>query len=170
MGCVLVDLDVPGNLDALPVLLARTSADAVAVVVLATRPDPADVIAAMKKGVSDFLLLPVAQQVLCDAIDTAIARTRRQSDRASRLASLKKRYASLTYEEQWVARSVCQGHRNRDIAEELGIAERTVKNHRASALKKLAVDSVPALVHAFILLDADDPHGNGWAETEAPVR
>ncbi|RZL88951.1 MAG: hypothetical protein EOP82_21305 [Variovorax sp.] len=69
------------------------------------------------------------------------------------------RYESLTYQERLVARSVSEGHRNRDIAEELGVAERTVKNYRKLALKKLAVDSVPELVHAFALLNLDNPRG-----------
>ncbi|MDM0050390.1 response regulator transcription factor [Variovorax sp. J22R115] len=137
-------------------MLAYAATHGVAAVVLATRPGPADSIAAMNVGVSDFLIKPVAEPVLREAVEMALVSGRRQHSRASRIAFLKERYGSLTQQERVVARFVWEGHRNRDIAEKLGVAERTIKNHRL-ALRRLAVDSVPDLVHAFSLLDFDDP-------------
>ncbi|MDM0110341.1 LuxR C-terminal-related transcriptional regulator [Variovorax sp. J22R24] len=124
----------------------------------------------MKVGVSDFLIKPVAEQMLREAIETAVVRGRRQRTRASRIAFLRERYACLTYQEQVVARSVSEGYRNRDIAEKLGAAERTVKSYRKSALKKLVVDSVPDLVHAFAILDSDAPPGGASVETGVNVQ
>ncbi|MDM0049727.1 response regulator transcription factor [Variovorax sp. J22R115] len=170
VGCVLVDIDVPENLSALPGFLAYAAVHGVATVVLATRPEPVDIIAAMKVGVSDFLIRPVAEQVLRETIQTAIVRGRTLRSRASRIAFLKGRFGSLTYQEQLVARFVSEGHRNRAIAEKLGVAERTVKNHRKLALQKLAVDSVPGLVHAMALLGFDGPHGGASFETEEHVQ
>lgn len=49
--------------------------------------------------------------------------------------------ASLTSREREVAGAVARGWRNRQIGEALGIAERTVKKHVASACRKLGASS-----------------------------
>jgi hypothetical protein len=72
----------------------------------------------------------------------------------------------MTYQNRW-SRDLSAGFRNTDIAEKLGVAERTVKSRRKSALKKLGVDSVPDLAHAFALLDSDAPPGGASVETGA---
>ncbi|MGJ7511181.1 response regulator transcription factor [Variovorax sp. GT1P44] len=165
IGCVLVDIDVPENLKALPGFLAHAAIRGFAVVVLATQPEPADIIAAMKIGVSDFLIKPVPEPVLREAIEAAITQGRGQRNRAARMAFLKVRYESLTYPEKLVARLVNEGHRNRAIAESLNVAERTVKGYRKLAFKKLAVDSVAELVHAIALLDSDVLDGASYRAT-----
>ncbi|MDM0003064.1 hypothetical protein QTI24_31110 [Variovorax sp. J22P240] len=73
----------------------------------------------MKVGVSDFLIKPVAEPVLREAVEMALVNGRRQHSRASRIAFPKERYGSLTHQERVVARFVCEGHRNRDIASAL---------------------------------------------------
>ncbi|MDM0001180.1 hypothetical protein QTI24_21410 [Variovorax sp. J22P240] len=45
-----------------------------------------------------------------------------------------------------------------------------MKNHRKLALQKLAVDSVPGLVHAMALPGFDGPHGGASFETEEHVQ
>jgi hypothetical protein len=58
VACALADIDVPDNLNALPGFLAYATAQGIDAVVLATRPSHGDNIAAMKAGVSDFLISP----------------------------------------------------------------------------------------------------------------
>ncbi|MDM0078886.1 LuxR C-terminal-related transcriptional regulator [Variovorax sp. J2P1-59] len=154
VDCVLVDFDLTENLKALSNFLSNAAARGLAVVMLGTRPNPADVITAMKLGASDFLLKPVSEPVLREAIETAVSRGRRNRARASRISFLKERYRTLTYQEQLAARLVSEGARNKDVAESLGVAERTVKIYRTLALKKLDVHSVPELVRALALLDS----------------
>ena len=52
----------------------------------------------------------------------------------------------MTERERDVARCVVRGSINQDIADELGIALRTVKLHRQRALEKLGVNTVADLV------------------------
>lgn len=60
-------------------------------------------------------------------------------------AALDDRISLLSPREREVAALVARGLLNKQIAAELGITERTVKEHRGRALKKLGVDSVAEL-------------------------
>jgi two-component system response regulator DegU len=61
---------------------------------------------------------------------------------------------ALTRRECEVLQKAALGLSNRQIGEELGIAEQTVKNHLGSAMKKLSIhDRTHAVVMAL---------GNGW--------
>lgn len=53
---------------------------------------------------------------------------------------------------------VRQGRLNKQIAFELGIAEKTVKVHRGRVMEKLAVKSVVDLVHQCEFLGDDNAH------------
>lgn len=56
------------------------------------------------------------------------------------------RLSLLSERERQVCALVVQGRLNKQIADQLGIAERTVQDHRAHALKKLGVESTAELV------------------------
>ena len=43
-------------------------------------------------------------------------------------------------------RIVIQGKLNKQIADELGISEKTVKFHRGNVMKKMQADSLPELI------------------------
>jgi len=59
---------------------------------------------------------------------------------------LRERVASLTPREFEVLRCVITGALNKQIAAHLGIAEKTVKIHRARVMEKIGVTSVAELV------------------------
>ena len=61
------------------------------------------------------------------------------------------RFASLSGRESQIAKLVSQGYMNQQIADQLGIAERTVKLHRMHMMRKLGVANVIELVR---MLDA----------------
>ncbi len=62
--------------------------------------------------------------------------------------------AKLTPAERRVFDRVIDGQRNKQIAHELGVTERTVKAHRKSIMGKLGVTSIAALVKLAIRLEA----------------
>jgi FixJ family two-component response regulator len=102
---------------------------------------------AMKRGAIDFLLKPVDDDVLLDAIRHAIDVHVQEQSRGKRLDEIKERHAGLTAREREVMGHVIGGRLNKQIAAELGISEKTVKVHRARAMEKMGVRSVAALVH-----------------------
>src|SRR4029079_7947858 len=84
---------------------------------------------AMKAGAVSFLTKPLQNQELLDAIQEAASLARAARNRQQELSSLRQHYELLTPRERQVFALVTTGGLNRQIAEELGISERTVKAH-----------------------------------------
>jgi FixJ family two-component response regulator len=101
---------------------------------------------AMKAGAVDFLSKPFRDQDMLDAVAAALDRDRRRRRERQELAGLQARYTALTPRERQVMVHVVAGLMNKQIAAEIGLSEITVKIHRGSLMRKMAVRSVPDLV------------------------
>jgi len=101
---------------------------------------------AMKAGAVEFLTKPFDNQQLLEAIEQAIARCQRARLHEEKLIDLQRRYQSLTPRERQVFTLVVRGLLNKQIAGELGTAEKTVKIHRSQVMKKMDAASLPDLV------------------------
>jgi len=144
-GCVLLDIRLPGpsGLDLQEAMLRQGIT--LPVVFLTGYADVPTSVRAMKAGAVDLLTKPVERDVLLDALRRALARdaaARSDRDGAGRLRAA---IASLTPREREVFDLVAAGRLNKQIAAELGIAERTVKLTRAHVMEKLGVDSAAEL-------------------------
>ena len=146
-GCAVLDVRMPGpsGLD-LQEALARLGTP-LPVVFLTGHGDIAMSVRAMKAGAVDFLTKPVSRDALLHAVRTALARD--AETRAAREGSrmLRARYEALTLREREVFAGIVAGKLNKQIAVELGTAERTIKAHRAHLMQKLQAGSVADLVH-----------------------
>jgi FixJ family two-component response regulator len=144
-GCVLLDLRMPGpsGLDLQAALTQRGIG--LPVVFLTGHGDVASTVQAMKSGAVDFLTKPVERETLLDAIRRALERDARDRATRAEAAELEARWANLTNRERGVVELVVGGRINKQIAQELGIAERTVKLHRSEAMAKLGVASAAEL-------------------------
>jgi FixJ family two-component response regulator len=145
-GCVVLDLSMPG-LDGLALqreLSARGGA--LPVVFVSGRGDVPKSVLAMKEGAVDFLTKPVKSAALLSAVEKALGRARDR--RADRIAAeeLTRRLDALTPREREVLEGVVAGLLNKQIASRLGIAEQTVKVHRARVMEKMGADSLADLV------------------------
>jgi RNA polymerase sigma factor (sigma-70 family) len=101
---------------------------------------------AMKAGAIEFLSKPFRDQDLLDAVRIALAKDRERRERKKEVSDLKERYDSLTPREQEVISMVVSGMLNKQIADQLGTAENTVKVHRSRAMEKMHAQSVAELV------------------------
>jgi DNA-binding CsgD family transcriptional regulator len=99
----------------------------------------------MKAGAVDFLTKPVEEEPLLAAVTRAIARSTAAQHGDRERADFQTRLARLTPRERQVGALVIQGLLNKQIAGELGTAEKTVKVHRARVMDKLEVGSVAEL-------------------------
>jgi RNA polymerase sigma factor (sigma-70 family) len=152
--CLMLDLQLPG-MDGLSVQerLAHMGRPA-AIVFLSGAADVPSTAAAMRSGAVDFLVKPVDDAVLLDAVTRALAQAEEARQQRTERAESAQRVARLTARERQVVDLVSRGLLNKQIASELGISEETVKVHRRHAMRKLDVDSVPSLVR---LIDRSAP-------------
>jgi FixJ family two-component response regulator len=101
---------------------------------------------AMKAGAVDFLTKPVKDTDLLEAVHRGLARsveTRRASAERTAARAL---VDTLTPREFAVMQRVIAGMLNKQIAGELGAAEKTIKIHRGRVMEKMDVISVADLV------------------------
>jgi FixJ family two-component response regulator len=145
-ACLVLDVRLPGasGLD-LQESLGRTQAIMPIIFITGHGSVPMSV-RAMKGGALDFLQKPFHDQELLDAVQRALARSREaRVDEAERV-SIERRLATLTPRELDVLRLVVRGMLNKQIAAELGAAEKTVKVHRGRVMKKMQAASVAEIV------------------------
>ena len=106
---------------------------------------------AMKSGAIDFLSKPVDAEVMLEAVARALERSSKLVNAGDSRARARKKLASLTARERAVFERVVTGMLNKQIAADLGIAEKTVKVHRGRMMRKAGVVSVPDLVRLAIV-------------------
>jgi FixJ family two-component response regulator len=100
----------------------------------------------MKAGAVDYLTKPVNEGDLLSAIARAEEAEVRARQRQAELATIHTKIATLTPREREVLSHVVAGRLNKQIAGELGTAEKTVKVHRGRMMEKLGVRMVADLV------------------------
>jgi FixJ family two-component response regulator len=100
----------------------------------------------VKAGAEDFLCKPVDAQTLLAAIDQAFARYRSASASSTTRQQRQALLDRLSAREREVFDLVILGMLNKQIADRLGMTERTVKAHRASIVDKLGMRSVAEMV------------------------
>jgi|SRR5262245_43925303 len=146
-GCVLLDVRMPGpsGLD-LQEALAREE-EPLPVIFLTAHGDVPTTVRAMKAGAVDFLTKPIKREMLLSAVRTALARDLRLHTSHEQRRDLRMRFTKLTPRERNVFELVVAGRLNKQIAAELGMAERTVKAHRAQVMAKMQATSLAELVH-----------------------
>ena len=101
---------------------------------------------AMKAGAVDFLEKPVEDQTLLDAVYQALEKGRQAQLAQAQRRSLEERFATLTPRERQVFEMVAAGKPNKEVAFDLGTAEKTIKVHRAHLMRKLNCQSLAELV------------------------
>ena len=146
-GCLLVDLYMPGEtgLD-LQEMLLESHEYVMPVIFITGAGDTSSGVRAMKQGALDFLIKPVENRTLLDAVARAIDIDHRTRDRHEQVVTASERVATLTPREGEIMDLVVQGLRNKQIAGTLGISEKIVKAHRGRVMEKVRANSVTDLV------------------------
>jgi len=156
-GCIVMDLSMPGlsGLE-LQQALAR-AADHRPVVFISARSSVEASVRAMKAGAVDFLTKPFDEADLVAAVHAALDKDRASREGLAELASINLRLSTLTPREREVLSRVVAGKLNKQIAAELGTAEKTVKVHRARMMRKMQFDSLAELVRAWTVSQPPPP-------------
>ena len=101
---------------------------------------------AMKAGAVDFLPKPFKPKQLLESVERSLTRSAEQRRRASEKTHARDLIERLTPREHEVMQLVATGMLNKQVAGELGMAEKTVKTHRAHVMQKLGITSVAELM------------------------
>jgi FixJ family two-component response regulator len=101
---------------------------------------------AMKAGAVDFLRKPFRGNELLQCVQNALIRSAEQRRRSAEKNEARRLLDLLTSREFEVMQLVIMGMLNKQIAAELGAAEKTIKVHRHRVMEKLGIASVAELV------------------------
>ena len=157
-SCLVLDVQMPGpsGMD-LQAALEEARRD-IPIVFMTGHGDVSTSVRAMKAGAVDFLEKPFRAPELLACVERGLARSRQALVERAERAAVERRFATLTSRERDVLRLVVTGMLNKQIAGELGIAEKTVKIHRGHVTQKMEAGSVAELVRMVQKLD---PPGSG---------
>ena len=145
-SCLVLDVRMPGpsGMD-LQAALQEARRD-IPIVFMTGHGDVSTSVRAMKGGAVDFLEKPFRAPELLACVQRGLARSEQSRVERAERTAIERRFATLTSRERDVLRLVVTGMLNKQIAGELGIAEKTVKIHRGHVTQKMEAGSVAELV------------------------
>jgi FixJ family two-component response regulator len=146
-GCLIADVAMPGmsGLELQSLMAARGYARPI-IFITGKGSIPMSV-QAMRAGAVTFLSKPVRLGELAAAVREAFERDRRWREEYAERTEVESRLSALTSREREVLELIVVGKLNKQIAAELGAAEKTIKVHRGRVMAKLNVRSVAELVN-----------------------
>jgi RNA polymerase sigma factor (sigma-70 family) len=145
-ACLIVDVRMPGinGMDLQETLIQRRRQEQL--VFITGHGDISMCAQAMKAGAADFLPKPFRDNELLQCVERALIRSVEQRRKSGERDEVRRLLDLLTPREFEVMQLVITGMLNKQIAGELGTAEKTVKVHRHRVMQKLRVASVAELV------------------------
>lgn len=146
-SCVIVDVKMPGlnGIDFQKALIQHRREEQL--IFITGHGDIPMCARVMKAGAVDFLPKPFKPRALLECVDRALNRSVEQRGRAAERGEARRLLDLLTPREFEVMQLVITGMLNKQVADELGISEKTVKVHRGRVMEKLGVTSVAELVN-----------------------
>ena len=156
-GCLVLDVRLPG-LSGLDFQADLAKSDIrLPIVFITGHGDIPMTVRAMKAGAVEFLTKPFRDQDLLEAVQRALELDRIGREQQRSLDALRARFQSLTPREQEVIAFVSAGLLNKQIADELGVSEITVKVHRGNAMRKMQATSLADLMRMAQTLGLQRP-------------
>ena len=145
-SCLVLDIRLPG-LSGLDLQAELREANIhIPIIFITGHGDIPMTVRAMKGGAVDFLTKPFRDQDLLDAVRTAIERDRKRREVEKTVSNLQALFETLSPREREVLAFVASGLMNKQIADELGLAEITVKIYRGHIMKKMHAKSLAELI------------------------
>jgi FixJ family two-component response regulator len=152
-GCMLLDIGMPGpsGIDLFKALIGRELLPPV--IFLTGRDDVDTCVDVMKSGAYAYLVKPVGTEQMVPVVRRALHIDAQRRTERREFDELRRRLNTLTYFEHVILRGILRGRLNKQLAADLGAAERTIKAHRARMMRRLQVSTLPELVRAARLLE-----------------
>ena len=155
-GCIVIDIRLP-DMSGLEFQAQLTRMGVrLPVIMMTGYGDIPMSVRAMKRGAVDFLSKPFHDQDMLDAVMAAIERDRQRRTVEGDISQLQQRFGTLSARELQVMQLVTAGKMNKQVANDLGISEITVKIHRGAAMRKMGAKTLADLVR---MAEAVKPKG-----------
>lgn len=144
-GCIILDYQMPlvNGLEFQDILAHKGYRQPI--IFLTTHADVDMAISAFRSGAADILKKPVSSEILLEAVERAVESDFAFRQKDFRIVRYQEFYDALTQREKQILNSVNAGLMNYQIAQRLGLSERTVETHRANAYKKVGVKDLQQL-------------------------
>jgi FixJ family two-component response regulator len=158
--CLVLDVRMPGQ-SGLELQRELTAANRqIPIIFITAHADVPMTVQAMKGGAIEFLTKPFRDQDLLDAVEAGLARDRARRESEKALVALRQRFDTLSSREREIMVQVTAGRLNKQIANDMGIAESTVKVHRTNLMRKMKARSLPELSRMadMLQLAPEKPH------------
>lgn len=156
-SCLILDVSLP-DLNGLDLQeRVRNDGTALPIIFITGHGDVPMTVRAMKAGAMEFLTKPFKDDVLLDAVQNALKSSEAALGHEASLSALREKYASLSPRELEVMALVVSGLLNKQVGDDLGISEITVKAHRGSVMRKMDAGSLPDLVNMAARLGVAQP-------------
>jgi FixJ family two-component response regulator len=158
--CLVLDVRMPGQ-SGLELQRELTAANRqIPIIFITAHADVPMTVQAMKGGAIEFLTKPFRDQDLLDAVEAGLARDRARRESEKALVALRQRFDTLSSREREIMVQVTAGRLNKQIANDMGIAESTVKVHRTNLMRKMKARSLPELnrMADMLQLTPEKPH------------
>jgi two-component system response regulator FixJ len=162
-GCIITDVRMPeiSGIDLLRRL--KELKVGVPVIVVTGHGDVPLAVEAMKIGAAEFLEKPFDDEVLLNAVRSALSRQNADSKREAERADIDSRLAALSNRERDVLQGLVSGLANKQIAFNLGISPRTVEIYRANLMTKMQASSLSDLVRMALVAGILESESNSGA-------
>ena len=143
---ILLDMQMP-DLSGLELLdCLEKNGSTTPIIFLSGQSHPQQIVKGLKKGALDFLFKPFNLEELLNAIQTALEYDRKQFKRILKTSEIKQNFLLLTPREKEVFFLLVSGLMNKEIAQQLGTIDATIKVHKARVMEKMRAGSVQDLV------------------------
>ena len=146
-GCILLDVFLKGRTGLELQAEIESKFECLPIIFMSGRGNISMSVEALKKGAINFLQKPIDEEELIKAMDEALNTSEAIVARYNEIDRIRTLIHSLTAREFEIFRYVITGMLNKQIADELGISEHTIKNHRLKITEKLGVKSVAEMVY-----------------------
>jgi len=152
VGCITVDIRMPGKNGLQLQEELNSRSNLLPVIVLTGHADVPIAIRAMKLGAFDFLEKPYSDGDLLTSIDNALKLGEKINQAEQERSRLSSAVETLTSREREVMYLVVEGNTNKNVANRLGISDKTVEVHRSRVMEKTGAKSLSDLVRICLVL------------------